>query len=122
MPLRIGEHAEARAGNLLRRLNDRATEFLGARKCGRDVVNGDEEQHFVLGRLARADRDVGAAFGASVDERVAGAAAELSRAHLSLRGTRDVARHAPEDDRVEGCDGPPVELTGKTVRLEHGAL
>ena len=36
-----------------------------------DVLDGDEEQDFVLSALARADGDEGAAFHAGVDERVA---------------------------------------------------
>ena len=67
--LRVGEDSEARSGHMLSRLNDCPAELLGFLQRRVDVVDGYEEQHLVLGTLARADRDVRATLDASIDER-----------------------------------------------------
>ena len=65
--LGVREHPETRARNVLGRLGDAATElFCSCQRC-LDVVDGDEEQNFVLGALARADGDEGAAVDSGVD-------------------------------------------------------
>ncbi len=52
----VGENAEAGARDVLRGLNDGAAELfrLGERRV--NVLDADEEQHFVLGALAWTDR------------------------------------------------------------------
>ena len=57
---------------MLSRLNDGAAQAFCLRERLGHVLDGDEEQHLVLGALPRADRDVGAVLGACVDEGVTG--------------------------------------------------
>ena len=56
MAQRIGEHAEADSGHLLRRLHDAPAERLGPAKRGGDILDADEKQHLVTGALQRTDR------------------------------------------------------------------
>jgi hypothetical protein len=52
-------------------LDNGSAQLLSLSQRGRDVLDRDEEQHFVLASLARADRDRRAILRLRVDERVA---------------------------------------------------
>ena len=66
--LGVGEDPETSARDMLSRLNDGAAQAFCLRKRLGHVLDGDEEQHLVVGALPRANRDVGAVLGACVYE------------------------------------------------------
>ena len=69
--LSVREHAERRSGNLLRWLNNRASQFCGPLEGCSYIINRYEEENLVVWPLAWADSDIGATFGTCVDERIA---------------------------------------------------
>jgi hypothetical protein len=66
--LSVRKHAKRRTWNLLSRLNDRAPEHLGLFEGGRHILDRHEEKNLVLGTLAWADGDIGAALDTSVNK------------------------------------------------------
>ena len=70
--LGVGEHTERCSRNLLRRLDNCATQLDGPSKGGGYIIDRHEEENLVFRPLARADRDIGATFDSSVNEGVPG--------------------------------------------------
>jgi hypothetical protein len=97
--LSVGEHAEARTGNLLGGLDDGAAELLSPLQSRGYVLDGDEKEHLILGALPRADRRIGRAFGSGVDERVARESAlgrDLPAEQLAEEASRRVGVRGPD--------------------------
>jgi hypothetical protein len=101
--LGVCDHPETRARNVLGRLNDAATELFCSCQYFLDVLDGDEEQDFVLSALARADGDKGAAFDAGVDKRVAREGAPSEATFQPNRSAKNRRVASGSWERISAC-------------------
>jgi hypothetical protein len=120
--LRVGEDTEAGAGDVLGGLNNGAAKLFSLGECGVDILDADEEEHFVLGALARADRNIGAAFGSCVDERVTRErtlGGDLPAEQVSKEGTRGVGVNGTDlgVNHGMGHDDAPKSMRRDQTRL-----